>query len=93
LASEGDDAYLEGRAYLSEAEMYAAREQPEKRLSSLEQAVACFAGGGAVYLQAQALARAHEDLQDDHDARAAWSRVEQLHEDMALPDEDRPADP
>jgi DNA-binding SARP family transcriptional activator/tetratricopeptide (TPR) repeat protein len=92
LAREGSDAVLEGRALLSAAELHAALRQPEKRLSTLEQAVACFAGCDAAYLHVQALAtlaRAHQDLGDDDDARAAWARVEDLYKAMDLPQEDR----
>jgi DNA-binding SARP family transcriptional activator/tetratricopeptide (TPR) repeat protein len=92
LARDGADAVLEGRAYLSVAELHAALGQPKKRLSSLEQAVTCFAGCGAVYLQARALAalaRAHEASGDGTAARAALAQVEQLYDEMALPEEDR----
>jgi tetratricopeptide (TPR) repeat protein len=92
LAREGGDAVLEGRACLSAAELHAARGEPRKRISSLEQAVACFAGGGAAYLQARALAalaRAHEDSGDQDGARIAWTRVDDLYAEMALPAEDR----
>jgi DNA-binding SARP family transcriptional activator/tetratricopeptide (TPR) repeat protein len=90
LAREGADAVLEGRALLSAAKLHAALGQPEKRLLTLEQAVACFAGCRAAYLHAQALAelaRAHEDSGDA--AHAAWARVEDLYEEMDLPQEDR----
>jgi DNA-binding SARP family transcriptional activator/tetratricopeptide (TPR) repeat protein len=92
LARDGADAVLEGRAYLSAAELHAALGRPEKWLAALEQAVSCFAGCSAAYLQAEALAalaRAHEDLGDGATARAAWARVEDLYKEMGLPEEDR----
>ncbi len=92
LARDGADAVLEGRAYLSIAELHAALGRPGKRLAALEQAVTCFAGCGAAFLQAQALAalaRAHGDAGDAAAARATWARVEGLYQEMALPDEDR----
>jgi tetratricopeptide (TPR) repeat protein len=92
LARDGADAALEGRAYLSSAELYEAEGQPEERLLALRQAVTCFAGAGAVYLQARvlaALARAHEDSGDAAAAQRAWMSVSDLYREMALPDEDR----
>jgi DNA-binding SARP family transcriptional activator len=92
LAREGSDAVLEGRARLSAAELYAALGQPGQRISALERAIACFAGCGAAFLQAQALATlaaAYEESENYDGARAAWAHVEDLYQDMALPEEDR----
>jgi tetratricopeptide (TPR) repeat protein len=92
LARDGADAGLEGRAYLSIAELHAVQGRSEKRLSALKQAVTCFAGAGAAYLQARALAalaRAYEESGDWDRARLAWTRVDDLYTEMALPTEDR----
>jgi DNA-binding SARP family transcriptional activator/tetratricopeptide (TPR) repeat protein len=89
LAREGADAVLEGRVLLSVAELHAALGQPEKRLSALEQAVACFDGCGAAYLEARALAALATAQADGAAARRVWARVEDLYAELAVPEEDR----
>jgi DNA-binding SARP family transcriptional activator/tetratricopeptide (TPR) repeat protein len=92
LARDGADVVLEGRAHLSAAELYAADRRPADRLAALEQAVTCFASVGGAFLQAAALAalaRAHHDSGDEEAARAAWALVQELYQEMALPEEDR----
>ena len=92
LAREGADAGLEGRAHLAAAELRAARGQSAEQIRALEQAVACFAGYGAVYLQARALfmlSKAHQEAGDDVAARAARTCVADLYDEMGLPEEDR----
>jgi DNA-binding SARP family transcriptional activator/tetratricopeptide (TPR) repeat protein len=92
LAHDGADAVLEGRAYLAAAELNAALDQQDDRLEALDRAVACFAAGDAVYLQAQALsalAMAQGDAGNSTAARAAWGRVSELYAEMGLPEEDR----
>jgi hypothetical protein len=57
-----------------------------------QQAAAVFAGCGAAYLQARALAvlgRALADRGDLAGADAAWTRVEDLYTRADVPDEDR----
>jgi DNA-binding SARP family transcriptional activator/tetratricopeptide (TPR) repeat protein len=92
LAHDGADAVLEGRAHLSAAELHTALGQQQDRLAALQQAVACFAGCGAVYLQAKALgtlASAQEEAGNGLAARAAWADVAGLYREMELPEEDR----
>jgi tetratricopeptide (TPR) repeat protein len=89
LAREGADAVLEGRVLLSVAELHAALGQPEKRLSALEQAVACFDGCGAAYLEARALAALATAQADGAAAHGVWARVEDLYAELAVPEEDR----
>lgn len=92
LAGAGADAVLEGRVCLSVADLDAMLGRPDRQISALERAVSCFTACGAAYLQVQALAalsRAHADRADGAAARAAWSRVEFLYEEMELPEADR----
>ena len=92
LARDGADAGLEGRAHLAAAELAAARGQAPEQVAALEEAVACFAGAGAVYLQAHALfglAAVREAAGDEAAARAARARIDDLYQEMGLPEEDR----
>jgi len=92
LARDGADAGLEGRVYLAAAELAAARGAGQEQVAALEEAVACFAGGGAVYLQAHALfvlAGVREAAGDEAAARAARARIDGLYQEMGLPEEDR----
>jgi DNA-binding SARP family transcriptional activator/tetratricopeptide (TPR) repeat protein len=86
------DSVLEGRVCLSAAALHSAQGQAEEQVAALEQAVAVFAGCGAAYLQARALAalgRALADRGDLAGADAAWTRVESLYTMADVPDEDR----
>ena len=92
LARDGADAVLEGRVWLSIGALHHAQGQPDEQLMALERAVALFAGCGAAYLEARALAalaRARADRGDAAAADAAWNRVERLYSAADVPDEDR----
>jgi DNA-binding SARP family transcriptional activator/tetratricopeptide (TPR) repeat protein len=92
LAGEVSDATLEGRVQLTLAVTYERLGLRQQRLAALERAVACFAGGDAVYLEATALtALADERMAagDQAGAEGARRRVERLHIEMRLPEADR----
>jgi DNA-binding SARP family transcriptional activator/tetratricopeptide (TPR) repeat protein len=92
LAHDGADAILEGRVLVSTAALCQAREQLDEQIAALEQAVLAFAGCGAAYLEAPALAVLAEALTGRGDAAAAsaaWDRIEDLYNTAGLPDEDR----
>jgi len=86
------DATLKGRVYLSEAALHEAAGQAALQLRALEQAVACFDGGGAAGYQVLALdelARARASYGDYPAAQAARDQADQHYEAMDLPEEDR----
>lgn len=59
---------------------------------ALEHAAAVFAGCGAAYLEARALAalaRALDDGGDAAGADGAWARIEAIYDAAGLPQEDR----
>jgi DNA-binding SARP family transcriptional activator/tetratricopeptide (TPR) repeat protein len=92
LASEGEDAFLEGRAWLSIAALHQARRQPAEQAAALQRAAAVSGECGAVYLAAaalDALARALAGQHDTAGADAAWSRLERTYQAAGLPQADR----
>jgi tetratricopeptide (TPR) repeat protein len=92
LADQAADATLKGRVYLSEASLHEAAGQAALRLRALEQAVACFDGGGAAAYHVLALddlARARASYGDYPAAQAARDQADQQYEAMDLPEEDR----
>jgi DNA-binding SARP family transcriptional activator/tetratricopeptide (TPR) repeat protein len=92
LAREGADAILEGRIWMSTAELRWAQGQPDGRVGALREARAVFAGCDAVYLEAWALselARALREQGDDVGADAACERLESLYRQADVPPEDR----
>jgi tetratricopeptide (TPR) repeat protein len=92
LVRDGADALLEGRVLLSTAALCQAQGQLDEQLAALEQAAGVFAGCGAVYLEAPALAALAGALAGRGDAEAAsaaWDRIEGLYNAAGLPDEDR----
>lgn len=92
LARQGADAVLEGRARLSASALHAAAGHPQEQIPLLQDAVECFAGCGAAYLEAQALSEmgwAYASLGDSAAARTSWDRAEEVYAGMALPAEDR----
>jgi DNA-binding SARP family transcriptional activator/tetratricopeptide (TPR) repeat protein len=92
LAREGEDAFLEGRVWLSTAALHRAQQQPGKQIKALEQAAAVFAGSGVPYLEARALAELAQVTAGQGDtatADAAWARIADLYDTAGLPEEDR----
>jgi tetratricopeptide (TPR) repeat protein len=92
LARDGADAFLEGRVWLSIAGLRRAQRQPDQQIVALDQALAVFAGCGAAYLEAQALAELAGVMADRGNATAAekaWAQVEHLYDAAGLPAEDR----
>ncbi len=89
LASDGADASLEGRVYLSLAALHDAQGDRSAQVDALRHAVDCFAGGDAPYLEARALATLAAAVGQRDEAAAAWDRVETLYTSMEVPDEDR----
>jgi len=92
LAHEGKDAALEGRVWLSIADMRHAQAQPDEQALALRRAMDVFAGCGAKRLEARALAayaQAMVDRGDPDAADEAWARVEGLYDAVHLPAEDR----
>jgi len=92
LARTHADLILEGRVHLAGAALARAGNNEGEQFASLHRAVACFAGCGASYLEAQALAglaRVHETGHDTVAARDAWAEVDRLYDEMNLPPEDQ----
>jgi tetratricopeptide (TPR) repeat protein len=92
LAREGEDAFLEGRVWLSTAALHRVQQQPSEQIKALEQAVAVFAGSGVPYLEARALAELAQVTAGQGDtttADAAWARIAGLYDTAGLPQEDR----
>jgi DNA-binding SARP family transcriptional activator/tetratricopeptide (TPR) repeat protein len=92
LARDGADADLEGRVWLSVADLEAARGEPDKQVAALERAVAVFTGRGAARQAARtlaALAQIRAGRGDKAGARAAWATIEDLYNEAGLPAEDR----
>jgi tetratricopeptide (TPR) repeat protein len=91
LAGEGGDAVLLGRVVLSLAAVAAARGAVDEQIAALTRAVDTFAECGAYYLQARALGASATALDGRDPARAAlaWTRLEDLYDELNVPDEDR----
>lgn len=92
LAREGEDAFLEGRVWLSTAALRGAQGEPGQQVTALEQAAVVCAGCGAPYLEAQAVAGLAQIAASRGEmavAEAAWARVEALYDAADLPEGDR----
>lgn len=92
LARDGADLVLEGRVWLSIAELHRAQGQLGEQATALQQAADEFAWCGAAYLEAQALADLARVLAERGDtvaARSAWDWVESLWDGAGLPTQDR----
>lgn len=92
LAAGSADAFLEGRVRLSIAALRQAQGQPDQQITALEQAVTVFAGCGAAYLEAHALAQLAGAMAARGDTAAAgraWDRVECIYDAAGLPEADR----
>jgi DNA-binding SARP family transcriptional activator/tetratricopeptide (TPR) repeat protein len=92
LASEGADAALEGRVWLSIADLRHAQGQLDRQVAALQQAVAVSAANGGARLECRALtalARALTERGDLTAADRARARLENLYDAAGLPAEDR----
>lgn len=92
LARDGADALLEGRVWLSVAELCRAQGQSDDQLAALRRAVATFAECGATYLEVRALATLAEFSTAQGvmaEAAGAWTRIERRYADAQLPASDR----
>ena len=92
LARAGADAALEGRVWLSIADLHQARVDSDEQAQALAQAVPVFAACGAVYLEVRALAALGDLYAQRGEAAAAavaWSRVAQRYADAQVPETDR----
>ena len=92
LAHDAADTRLEGRIWLSIADLRQAQHQPSEQAGALHKAVAVLHTGGEVSLETQALAELARVLAgqgDDAAAGEAWARIENLYAVAGLPDEDR----
>ncbi|HLN69445.1 MAG TPA: BTAD domain-containing putative transcriptional regulator [Streptosporangiaceae bacterium] len=92
LVSDGTDAILEGRVWLSSAALCRAQGQAGEQVTALRQATAAFAGCGAAYLEIRALAglaRVMAEQGDEAAAQEARHRVEELYELAGVPEGDR----
>jgi tetratricopeptide (TPR) repeat protein len=95
LAHDKADAVLEGRVWLSTAELRRVQGQADEQATALERAVAVFTGCGAAYLEARALAGlAHvmTERGDPSGAQAARVRIQDLYDAGGVPAGDRVAD-
>jgi tetratricopeptide (TPR) repeat protein len=94
LAHDKADAVLEGRVWLSAAELRRVQGQADEQATALERAVAAFAGCGAAYLEARALAGLAQVMTERGDpsgAQAARVRIQDLYDAGAVPAGDRVA--
>jgi DNA-binding SARP family transcriptional activator/tetratricopeptide (TPR) repeat protein len=92
LARGAADAVLEGRVWLSMADLEQARGDPDEQVAALKRAVTVFTGCGAARQAARALAALAEIMTGRGDiaaANAAWVRIESLYDAGDLPAEDR----
>jgi DNA-binding SARP family transcriptional activator/tetratricopeptide (TPR) repeat protein len=92
LARDGGDATLEGRSWLSIAELRGSQGQPDAQLAALREARAIFDSCGAVHMQAQALHEITLALREGGDtasADAALGRLEELYRVAEVPAGDR----
>ena len=92
LVSDGTDAILEGRVWLSSAALCRAQGQAGEQATALRQATAAFAGCGAAYLEVRALAGLARVMAEQGDEAAAEEprhRVEELYELAGVPEGDR----
>ncbi len=92
LARDGGDSALEGRVWLSVAGLAQERGRAGDQDEALRQAVALFAGCGAVYLEIRALAELAQALAARGEAgaaREAWDLVEDRYRVGGVPPEDR----
>jgi tetratricopeptide (TPR) repeat protein/DNA-binding SARP family transcriptional activator len=92
LAREGEDALLQGRVWMSVAELRQRQGQGDGQLAALREAKEVFAGRGAVHLEAWALrelARALRERGDAGAAAAALDGLERLYQEARVPQEDR----
>src|SRR5712691_7928085 len=92
LARDGGDSVLEGRVWLSVAGLARERGRPDDQGEALRQAVAVFAGCGAVYLEIRALAELAQALAARGEAtvaREAWDLVEDRYRVGGVPPKDR----
>jgi tetratricopeptide (TPR) repeat protein len=89
VAHDAADGTLEGRAYLSLAEVYREQGQTERLAMTLTRAVAALRGSDATYLCAQALdalGDAYARRGATADARARWAEALQLFTTPAQPE-------
>jgi DNA-binding SARP family transcriptional activator/tetratricopeptide (TPR) repeat protein len=92
LAHDIASAPLEGRIWLSVAELRQAQGQPGEQAETLRKAVAMLHDGDEASLEAQALAelaRVMAERGDTAAAQEAWTRIENLYAAADLPEEDR----
>lgn len=92
LAREGADAVLEGRVWMSFAQLRRAQGQVEGWLGALREARAVFASCDAAHLEARALAELGRALREQGDtvaADAARDQMERLYQQGDVPPEDR----
>ena len=92
LARDGGDSVLEGRVWLSVAELARERGRLDEQGAALRQAVALFAGCGAVYLEIRALSELAQALAvrgEESVASEAWDLVEDRYRVGGVPQEDR----
>jgi tetratricopeptide (TPR) repeat protein len=91
-AHEVADASLEGRVWLSIAELRLAQGRPDQQIEALARAVRVLADGGAARLEVRALAalaRAKSEQGDHEAARLAWVRITECYDAAELPAQDR----
>lgn len=92
LVSDGTDAILESRLWLSVADLNQAQGQPGQQLAALRQAAATAAGCGAAYLEIRAQAGLAQVLAaggDEAAAGQARGRIGDLYEAAGVPPQDR----
>jgi DNA-binding SARP family transcriptional activator/tetratricopeptide (TPR) repeat protein len=92
LVSDGSDAVLESRVWLSVAALHQVQGQAGPQAAALRQAAAVSAGCGAAYLEVRAqagLARVLAARNDEAAARQARSRIDELYDRAGVPAEDR----
>jgi tetratricopeptide (TPR) repeat protein len=92
LARDGGDAILEGRGWLSIAELRGSQGQQDAQLAALREARAIFDSCGAVNMQAQTLheiALALREGGNTATADAALGRLEELYQVAEVPSKDR----
>jgi tetratricopeptide (TPR) repeat protein len=92
LARSGADAVLEGRVWLSIADLHRDRRDGDEQVQALARAVPVFAGCGAAYLEVRALAALGELYTRRGEATAAaaaWRRLTERYVEAQVPEEDR----
>ncbi|HEY2575947.1 MAG TPA: BTAD domain-containing putative transcriptional regulator [Streptosporangiaceae bacterium] len=92
LAHDTANAPLEGRIWLSAADLRQAQERPDERAMALQRAVAVFANADIVFLQARALAELAQAMMNQGEtaaAAAAWTQINNLYVAADLSEEDR----